>query len=333
MRSVAAGSFQGLSSFEALWRAWATCRRGKRRRPTIAAFDLDADRHLLALSRALTDGRYCPSPWRLRLIREPKRRLIAAPAVVDRVLHHALLDQIGPCYERSFIEHSYTAGSGRGPHRAVLQHLAWQRRYGYRLHLDIAGYFMNIDHRLLQRELHHRLADPDTRRLIALILKSGARVYRHPLARELFGDDAPGPGRGLPLGSWFSQWCGTFYLDGLDHYIKRDLWIPGYLRYMDDLVLFSDDRDALRAARAAIADWLWRERRLRLNPKYQQVAPNRDPTVFLGYRVSRGGISASRKLRRRLGRRLDAAARKGDEALVRTIRSYRGLLLFPGGGH
>jgi len=298
--------------------------------PQSAAFDLDADRHLLDLSRALTSGRYRPSPWRLRLIHEPKQRLIAAPAVIDRVLHHALLDQIGPCYERSFIEHSYTAGRGRGPHRAVLQHLAWQRRFGYRLHLDIAGYFLNIDHALLQREFHHRLADPDTRRLIALIIKSGARVYRHPLARDLFGE--PVPGRGLPLGSWFSQWCGTFYLDGLDHHIKRDLRIPGYLRYMDDLVLFSDDRDALSAARAEIGDWLSRERGLSLNPKRLQVVPNREPAVFLGYRVSRSGISASRKLRRRLGRRLNAAARKGDEALVRTIRSYRGLLLFPGGG-
>lgn len=331
MRSVPAGSFQRLSSFEALWRAWQLCRQGKRRRPTIAAFDLDADRRLLALGRALRAGSYRPSGWRLRLIQDPKPRLIAAPAVIDRVVHHALLAQVGPCYERSFIEHSYTAGRGRGPHRAVLTHLAWQRRYGYRLHLDIAGYFMNIDHGCLRRLLFHRLADPDTRRLIDRVLKSGARVYRQPLARELFGAQTPGPGQGLPLGSWFSQWCGTFYLDGLDHHVKRELGMPGYLRYMDDLVLFADDRAALTAARADIADWLWRERRLRLNPKRLQVLSNHEPAVVLGYRVSRAGITASRKLRRRLVRRLDVAARKGDQALLRTIRSYRGLLLFPGG--
>jgi hypothetical protein len=53
------------------------------------------------------------------------------------------------------------------------------------------------------------------------------------------------------------------------------------------------------------------------------------PMVFLGYRVSRAGISSSRKLRRCLRRRIRAAASKGEDALFRTIRSYQGLLLFP----
>jgi RNA-directed DNA polymerase len=163
------------------------------------------------------------------------------------------------------------------------------------------------------------------------LLRFGGRFYHHLLARKLLGVSSPPSGQGLPLGSWLSQWCGTFYLDGLDHYIKRGLEIPGYLRYMDDLVVFADCREQLADARGAVADWLRRERRLALNPKYLQITPCREPTVFLGCRVGRAGISPSRKLRRRLRARLQIAARKGDEALVRTIRAYRGLLLFPGG--
>lgn len=332
MRSVPAGSFARLSAFESLWAAWCTCRPGKRRRSTIAAFDLDADRHLLSLSRALRAGRYRPSPWRLRIIEDPKLRLIAAPAVPDRVVHHALLTEIGPCFERGFSEHSYTAGSGRGPHRAVLQYLAWQRRFGFRLHLDIAGYFQSVDHDVLRGLIFPRLRDSETRRLLDLILGSGEGVYRDPLAGRVLGGGRPRVGTGLPLGSWLSQWCGTFYLDGLDHFVKRELRIPGYLRYMDDFVLFCDDAARLANARAAIADWLAAERRLALNPKHLEVVPNRASAVFLGYRISRAGIAPSRKLRRRLRGRLRKAAARGEDAVVRSIRSYRGLLLFPYAG-
>lgn len=329
MRSVRSGSFARLTALDALWHAWRLCRRGKRRRAAVAAFELDADRELARLHRELRRGGYAPSHWRLRFIRDPKPRLIAAPAVRDRVLHHALLSEIGPVYERSFIHHSYAAGTGRGPHRAVLQYLAWLRRYRYRLHLDIRGYFLNIDHDRLLDDLFRRLKDQDTRALIQLLLASGAGVYRHPIARRLTGSAPPPPGRGLPLGSWLSQWCGAYYLDPMDHYVKRELKVPGYLRYMDDFVLFADDKGHLESVRAQLGEWLAEQRGLALNPKHQTVLPNRAPGVFLGYRLSVAGISPSRKLRRRMKRRLILAAEHGDEALVRSIRSYRGLLCFP----
>jgi hypothetical protein len=94
-------------------------------------------------------------------------------------------------------------------------------------------------------------------------------------------------------------------------------------------VLFANDKARLLDARAAIRDWLQHERALHLNPRHLVVAPTHTPAVFLGYRISRAGITSSRKLRRHLRRQLQAAAARGDEALARTIRSYRGLLLFP----
>jgi hypothetical protein len=330
MRTIPTGSFARLSSLPALWRAYQACRRGKRRQPRMAAFDLDADRHLCALQRALVADRYQPEPWRLRVIRDPKTRLIAAPSIRDRIVHRALLDEIGPHYERSFIEHSYTGAIGRGPHRAVLQYLQWLRCYDYRLGLDIRRYFPSIHHTTRYRLLFRKLHDPRTQALIQLLLASGGAIYRTPLAMQVLElerypmDDACG----LALGSYLSQWCGTFYLDGLDHFVKRELKIRGYLRYMDDFVLFSDDRSQLVKARAMIAAWLAEERQLRLHPKRWDVLPNTHPSIFLGYRISRAGVTPSRKLRRAMPRRLRTAASKGHEALVRSIQSYRGLLLF-----
>jgi retron-type reverse transcriptase len=329
MYTLASGSYQRLASQEALWRAWRACHRGKRRTPTVARFDIDCDRHLLALQRELLEHRYRPSPWRLHCIRDPKTRLIAAPAVRDRVLHHALLYEIGPVFERRYIAQSFAAGHSRGPHRAVLYFLACQRTYAWRLHLDISAYFLSVSSARLLALFAQRIADADTLELLRLIVSSGASVYRSKLAAATLGERCPTAGRGLPLGSWFSQWCGNFYLDALDHYIKRELKIPGYQRYMDDFVLFANDQRQLLEARAAIAVWLQEARGLRLNPTHLSVEPTHIPAVFLGYRVSRAGIAPSRKLRRHLRRRLRAAAANGEDALFRTIRSYQGLLLFP----
>ncbi len=243
----------------------------------------------------------------------------------------SLLADIGPVYERSFIHHSYAAGSGRGPHRAVFQYLAWLRRFRYRLHLDIRGYFLNIDHARLRSDLFRQLEDAQTRWLIDVILRSSETVYRQPLAHRVLTASTPGAGKGLPLGSWFSQWCGAYYLNPMDHYLKRVLKVPGYLRYMDDCVLFCDDKSHLEDCRSLLAAWLAENRGLTLNPKKLNVTPNCSPGVFLGYRISRSGISPSRKLRRRMKARLRLAAEKGDDALIRSIRSYRGLLCFPHG--
>lgn len=330
MRTIPPGSFTRLSSLPALWRAYDACRRRKRRQPRMAAFDIDADLHLCALHRLLVTNRYHPEPWRLRVIHDPKTRLIAAPAIRDRIVHRALLDEIGPHYERGFIEHSYTGAVGRGPHRAVLQYLNWLRHYRYRVGLDIRRYFPSIHQPTLGQLLFRKLHDQRTQALIGQLLAAGGAVYRTPLAVHVMELERypVGEACGLALGSYLSQWCGTFYLDGLDHFVKRELKITGYLRYMDDFVLFDDDRLRLVAARTAIAAWLAEERRLQLHPKRWDVMPQTHPGIFLGYRVSRAGITPSRKLRRAMARRLRTAAQKGHGALVRSVRSYRGLLLF-----
>jgi Reverse transcriptase (RNA-dependent DNA polymerase) len=329
MKTLQSGSYQRLASQEALWWAWRDCRRGKRRNPTIARFEIDCDRHLLALQRELLDYRYRPSPWRLHSIHDPKTRLIAAPAVRDRVLHHALLHEIGPLFERRYVEQSFAAGHHRGPHRAVLYFLRCQRRHVWRLHLDIRAYFLSISHSRLLALFAQRIVDDDTLELLRLVISSGDQVYGSPLAATTLGERCPLAGQGLPLGSWFSQWCGNFFLDSLDHFVKRTLKIPGYQRYMDDFVLFADDKTQLLEACTAIAVWLHEARALGLNPKHLAIEPTHIPAVFLGYRVSRAGISPSRKLRRHLRSRLRVAASRGEEALFRTLQSYRGLPLFP----
>ncbi len=324
MRSVAAGSYAHLASFPALWGAWQAYRRGKRRRPAVAAFDLDADLEVLALHRDLLTGTYAPSPYRISLVCDPKVRLIAAPALRDRVLHRALLDTIGPVYERGFIDQSFAVCSGRGAHRAALVYLGWMRRFGWRLHLDVRHYFASIDQARLLALFARRLTDRRTLDLLAALLEAGGTVYRHPLARIALDQEVPA-GCGLPLGGYLSHWSGGLYLDGLDHQVKRVLKVPGYLRYMDDFVLFADQPEDLIEAREQIAAWLATERGLVL--KDPAVAPmnNRLPAVFLGFRVSRGGLGPGPKALHRLCRRLRQADTLNPDHLARSLLAFRGM--------
>ena len=324
MRSVPAGSFERLSSLEALWHAWLECRRGKRRQPRMAAFEIDADTHVIRLHRALRGGYYRPLPYRLTVVQDTKTRLIAAPDIGDRVVQQALLTDIGPTYERGFIDHSYCCGFGRGPHRAVLKYLQWTRRYRYRLSLDVHQYFASIHHETLYELFAHRLKDRWTRELIGQLLAAGGEVYQTPLGKAILGSTPPGCG--LPLGGLLSHWSGGLYLDGLDHYVKRTLKVAAYQRYMDDFDLFGDDRSLLEDQRETIREWLWSERRLELNPHRQAVRPTSQPSTYLGFRVSRSGLSPGPKAKRRLKQRLKNADAIGVDKLVRGLRAYRGVL-------
>ncbi|WP_428262360.1 hypothetical protein [Haliangium sp.] len=173
-----AGSFERLSSLDALWEAWYRYRRGKRRRPAVAWFDIDADVHLGRLHYLLRQGRYRPGPYRVQVIHDPKVRVVAAPAILDRVVHRALLDDIGPSYERGFIDHNYAVCTGRGSHRAILRYLRWTRTYRWRLSLDIRRYFPSVHHRTLLGLFARRLRDRRTIALIADLIQAGAAVYR-----------------------------------------------------------------------------------------------------------------------------------------------------------
>jgi RNA-directed DNA polymerase len=213
--------------------------------------------------------------------------------------------------------------------RAVLAYLACTRRFRFRISLDVRRYFASIHHETLLRLFARRLHDPRTLGLVVAMLRSGGEVYRSSLARQalnLAADPVP-EGCGLPLGSYLSHWSGGLYLDGLDHRATRYLKVPGYLRYMDDIVLFSDDAAFLEAAREAVRSWLREERRLELKSRRSGVQPTSQPSTYLGFRVSRAGVLPGPKAKRRIRQRLAAADGMSGETLQRCLTAYRGLLL------
>jgi len=320
------GLFDELTSWTNLDRAAQRARRGKRYRPDVAAFEFDREYNLLRLQQQLRDGTYHPGAFRTRVIYEPKRRLISAAPYGDRVVHHALCNVIEPVFERRFIPDSYACRKGKGNHAAVRRASEFAARYRYVLKADIQKFFPTVDHAVLLELVERRIKDPRVLDLIRTIVQNPGPQEPHVL--WIPGADLFTPyerTRGLPIGNQTSQFLANVMLDPLDHFIKEQLRIRGYLRYADDMLLFSDDKGQLGTGRDELRDFL-AGFRLKLHPRKSEVFPVAEGIRFLGYRVfathrilDKANVLRFRRRLRRLQRAYAAGRATAPELRARLI--------------
>ncbi|MFZ1767686.1 MAG: reverse transcriptase domain-containing protein [Caldilinea sp.] len=299
--------FLRVCAWDNLMTAWRKACKGKRGQPPAATFELRAGEHLLEIQSELQAKSYRPDAYVSFYIHDPKHRLISAAPFRDRVVHHALCNVIEPLFERRFIHDSYANRPGKGTHAALDRSQRFARRYRYVLQGDVAQFFPAIDHALLLETLGRVVVDPDVLCLCAAILASGRDVLAGEYDLHYFpGDDllAALRPRGLPIGNLTSQFWANVYLDRLDHFVKRELKCPAYLRYVDDFLLFADDKPTLWAWRRAIIDYL-AGLRLTLHEARCHPQPVTEGIPFLGFVVypdhrllkRRKGIAYRRRLR------------------------------------
>ena len=281
------GKYADIYAWENLYAAYRKAARGKRSRAAAAAFEYRVEDNQIELQDELAAENWMPGPYASFTIHEPKQRLISAAPFRDRVVHHALCRVIEPAFESSFIAHSYANRVGKGTHRALDTCQAWTRRYPYVLQCDVRQFFPSIDHTLLRRTLERRIQDGGIRRLIALILASGAGVLSEEYDMVYFpGDDlfAANRPRGLPIGNLTSQFWANCYLNEFDKFVTRELGCRAYLRYVDDFLLFADDKKTLWDWRRRLIDRLDRLR-LELHEEQAIVRPTTEGVRFLGFIV------------------------------------------------
>lgn len=290
-----ARSFRNLwplvTDWDNLLLAYQRCRRRKRYKSEAIQFDFHWESNLLALQRELADGSYQPGGYRNFRIQVPKPRTISAAPFRDRVVHHAIVNVLEPLYEPRFIFDSYACRRGKGTHRALDRAQVFLRQYGFYLKTDIVRFFPNVDHQVMLELLARRIADPKLMRLIGQIIDSGAGLLDDEATPTYFpGDDLFALSRphGLPIGNLTSQFFANVLLDPIDHFIKEQLRIGGYVRYADDLVLFADSKQQLWEAAAKISDRL-AQQRLRLHPGKTQIRPGHAGLKFLGIILYRDG--------------------------------------------
>ncbi|MBI4675758.1 MAG: RNA-dependent DNA polymerase [Chloroflexi bacterium] len=277
--------YEQIYAWDNLYLAFRRAAKGKRGQPPAAAFEYRLEENLLQLQHALETQTYQPGAYTSFYIHEPKRRLISAAPFRDRVVHHALCQLIEPLFEQSFIFDSYANRVGKGTHRALDRAQHFARHYRYVLQCDIRQYFPSIDHARLREILARKIHDARVMWLIDQILESGRGVLAEEYAMVYFpGDDlfAATRPRGLPIGNLTSQFWANCYLNPIDHFIKRELQCPGYVRYVDDLLLFGEDKQVLGQWRAELIQRLARLR-VTLHETRAQVRPTRTGIPFLGF--------------------------------------------------
>lgn len=320
-----------LVSWDNLLHAYRRCRRRKRYRRAAADFDMDWESHLLSLQRELVAGTYRPGPCRHFRINDPKPRRISAAGFRDRVVHHALVQMLEPIYERVFVHDSYACRAGKGTHRAIRRARGFLRRYRYCLKTDIVKFFPNVDHEVLRQVVARRIADPQVLWLIDAILAAGDGVLAAEATPSFFsGDDlfALCRPRGLPIGNLTSQFFANVLLDQIDHVVKEDFRVPGYVRYADDLLLFADSRAELWSHRARLQAAL-EGLRLRLHAHKTQLLPTTVGVTFLGWRLTPRSMRLSQRSIRRFSRRMRQLAwmrERGEIDVERVATSVRAWL-------
>ena len=274
-------------SFDNLLRAYFKARKGKQSTQAVSEFTLNLESELLSLQHELTSFSYRPGDYRLFTIYERKQRQIAAAPFRDRVVHHAIMNHIEPDIDRRFIHDSYACRQGKGVHAAVDRYQVWSREYPYVLKMDIEQYFPSIDHDILKRKLRCYVKDRYVLALLDLIIDT-APVEAGRTDCVYFPGDAlftPMERRtGLPIGNLTSQFFANLYLDAVDHFIKQQLRVKTYLRYVDDLLVLGRDKRQLHGIRESIRERLAQDR-LRLHPRKAHIYHTAHGIDLFGYQI------------------------------------------------
>ncbi len=269
---------------------------GKRGSRQVARFMLDVDRGCAELSDELLAQTYQPRAGRAFWICDPKPRCIYALPFRDRVVQHLLIEQTLPAIDKRLVVQTYACRTGMGTHRCLRRAAQLHRTHAYVLRIDCQKYFPSIDHGIL-RQLLARVTPPQWRWLQDRFLDAPVCTERADF--HFPGDDPctllmrP---HGLPIGSLTSQIWANLYLSPLDHALTSYLGIGTWVRYSDDLLVYSNDAARLQVALQVLRDKAI-QLRLRLHPCKTGILSTTEPLPFLGFELRRVDSAVSIRLR------------------------------------
>lgn len=246
--------------------AWKAA-KGKRYSNPVLDFQENLDENLLTLRTQILDACVEVGDYRYFKVYEPKERQICASAFREQVLHHALMNVCHPYFDRVQIFDSYASRKGKGTYAALERAKLFSKKHEWYLKLDVRKFFESLHHNVMKRQL--------------------ARLFKEERLLLIFGQIIDSYeahfDRGVPIGNLTSQYFANHYLAELDHFIKETLSIKSYVRYMDDMVLWHDDKSVLKASLKSIRAFL--ESRLHCTLKPAALNRCKHGLPFLGYQI------------------------------------------------
>jgi retron-type reverse transcriptase len=289
-----------------LFQAYYDARKNKRNTHSVLAFELHYEHELFRLCDEILNHRYEPLPSICFIVHKPVKREVFAAHFRDRIIHHYIYNQIAPVFENRFVNDSYSCRRKKGTHYGIKRVNHFIRscsenyhRDCYILKIDIKGYFMSIDRSLLYDKLKTGITEyqaalaGDLESILYLIRQTIFNDPTHgcimkcarsewkglPDSKSLFH---AGKNKGLPIGNLTSQLFANIYLDEFDHYVKRNLKMRYYGRYVDDIVIVHRDKEYLKFAIPKIRSYLRQSLMLQLHPKKIYLQHYTKGVAFLG---------------------------------------------------
>ncbi|TSC64224.1 MAG: RNA-directed DNA polymerase (Reverse transcriptase) [Microgenomates group bacterium Gr01-1014_93] len=305
--------YQDIISIENLLISYQEFLRGKRKRKDVAKFSLYLMDNIITLHQDLKEKKYKHGPYHAFKINDPKPRDIHKATVRDRILHHAIYRILYPYFDKKFIFDSYSCRNDKGTHRAMNRFQSMARkvsrnntRTAWVLKGDIRKFFATIDHRVLKAILRRHIEDKNIFWLLDEIINSfhienGTNV-------------------GLPLGNVTSQLLVNIYMNEFDQFLKRKLKVKYCVRYADDFVILSENKEYLENLITQIAAFLKTNLGLLLNEKKVCIQQFSSGVDFLGW----VHFPHHRVLRTTTKRRMFMRLKQNHTE--ETVASYLGLL-------
>lgn len=306
--------------FKNILNAWHEFKKGKRNKKDVLEFEYDLEENLFNLQKSLINKTYRHGGYKKFYVKDPKLRLIHKATIIDRLVHHLTSIHLEQIFEPEFITHSYSSRKNKGTHKAVLTLQGMGNRINNRnqklcwiLKFDVKQFFASINHRILIDILSEKISDKQFFNLLIKIIQSF-------------------PDKGIPIGNLTSQYFANIYLDVLDQFITKQLGIIHYIRYADDFVILSENRQYLLSLIPKIEQFLKSKLDLSLHPQKIILRKFRSGVDFLGYIVFQNYILPRTKTKRRLIKKIKEKINQykqggiDKEKLEATINSYLGYL-------
>lgn len=274
---------------EELFHAYFECRKNKRNTANALAFEIDYENNLVQLCKEINSGTYKIGRSIAFIVDKPVKREIFAADFRDRVVHHLIIGKLNHLFEKQFIYDSYSCRVGKGTHFGIQRIDKFIRQCSsnytkdcYILKLDLQGFFMSINKTILFAKLEKFIKEKYQAHDKELIIKLSKQVifndptknciikgYKSdwvnlPQTKSLFYSK---PNCGLPIGNLTSQVFANFYMDSFDHYMKHDLKIRYYGRYVDDFVIVHEDKEYLKKLIPILSEYLQTVLQVTIHPK------------------------------------------------------------------
>lgn len=261
-------NYDDMITYKNLRTAYFQTIKGKQHRYRVQKFKQNFVSELKQLYKELKTRAYrpgAPKEFKIWCTAGQKNRIIRAPTLRDLIVQRLLYNYVYDAFDKGFIFDSYGCRKQKGAHKSAdrTQHFIKQSdNDSYYLQIDIHHYYYSIQKTVLKKSLERKIKDC---RIVDLLLRFMPAV-------------------GVDVGSILAQLFGLLYLDRFDHYVKRQLKIKHYIRYVDDMVFIGLKKDECHRLLTRIQNYMQNDLKLTLSKwKIQKLS---NGINFCGYRTN-----------------------------------------------